>query len=218
MQRGIALTGLALLVSSCGTPLAAPVGLPAPVQAQATQARNSDMPGLLHHVLFFDENGDRQITLSESRHGLERLGIGTLQSTALSLVLNPILGKQAGGGLTTTVSVDGLVRNFKPSTTGIFGAGGRFNAPRFESLFTKNDLNKDGALDSDEIDIMLKLDLADPSLEKRTKVGFDLLLKVAGDRQVTDEDGRELTGISKNRLKSFYDGNLFHDIAARNRR
>lgn len=216
MQRWIALTGIALTLSACGTPMTPAVSLPAPVQAQATTT--GDQPGLLHHVLFFDENGDRQITLSESRHGLERLGIGTLQSAAISLVLNPILGKQASGGFTMTVSVDGLLKNFKPSTTGIFGAGGRFNANRFETLFTKNDLNKDGALDSDEIDLMLKLDLADSSQYKRTKVGFDLLLKVAGDRMVPNDDGRGLKGISKARLKSFYDGNLFYDIAARNRR
>jgi hypothetical protein len=188
------------------------------VQAQARQVRGTNEPGLMHHILFFDEDGDRQITLSESRHGLERLGIGTLQSMAISLVLNPILGKQASGGLTTTVSVDGLLKNFKPATTGIFGAGGRFDAPRFETMFTRNDLNRDGALDADEIDIMLKTDLIDPSLRKRTNVGFDLLLKVASDRLVTDEDGRELQAMSKNRLKSFYDGNLFHDIAAKNRR
>ena len=169
--------------------------------------------GLKHHVLFFDENGDHHVTLAESRHGLEKLGLGRISSTLLPFALNPILGKQASGHYTTNVAVDGLFRNFKPTTTGIFGPGGAFVPERFESLFAKNDRNHDGALDSSEIDTMLKHDLIVPSERSRTKVGFELLLKVAGDRQVVTDKGQKLRAISKDQLKAFYDGDLFYDIA-----
>lgn len=211
MQRWIVSVSLISALTSCGSPSAPPTALQPHAQAAAVE-----QPSLLNHILFFDENGDRQISLGESRRGLERLGIGTLQSTALSLVLNPVLSKQASGNLGTTVSIDGLVKHFKPTTTGIFGPGGRFVPERFESVFAKSDRNRDGSWDADEIHAMLKHDLIDPSLQQRTKVGFDLLLRVAGDQQVTS-NGRKLPALSKQRLVAFYDGSLFYDLAAANR-
>src|SRR4051812_27193984 len=83
-----------------------------PPQGDVYVASGADKPGLAHHVLFFDENGDHQITLAESRHGLEKLGMGTVASAGLALVLNPVLGKQGSGHYTTTVPVDGLFKNF----------------------------------------------------------------------------------------------------------
>ena len=192
---------------------ASPQGGSRPHVGDVYVASGASAPGLAHHVLYFDGNGDHQITLAESRQGLQKLGLGKVASAALALVLNPVLGKQGSGHYTTTVSVDGLFKNFKPTTTGIFGAGGRFDQERFETLFTKNDHNKDGALDSNEIGTMMKHDLIDPSEARRTNVGFQLLLKVAGDRQVVTDNGKKLPAISKDQLKAFYDGDLFYEIA-----
>jgi peroxygenase len=171
---------------------------------------------LQRHVSFFDENGDRVVGVTECTRGLKALGlpVGVAEAVALAIVV-PLSIQTRGSLLAMTIDVENIHKGKHDSDTGILDKRGRFKAKRFEKVFGVHataDRNGDKAITATEIGRMV-------SINRRTLLGsavslaeWQLLLLVAADTEAIEAD-KPVPALSIARIKAFYDGTLFYELA-----
>jgi peroxygenase len=179
------------------------------------RSRSTDTT-LQRHASFFDDNGDRSVDVAKCTRGLKALGLpsGLAEVAALAIVA-PLSIQTRGSLLAMNVDIDNIHKGKHDSDTGILDKRGRFNARRFEKVFGRRstvDRNGDRAFTATELTEMI-------SANRQTLAGtlvataeWRLLLALAADTGVV-ENGQTVRALSVARLRSFYDGTLFYNIA-----
>lgn len=179
-----------------------------PTRTTTAPARPERTP-LQKHVDFFDRDGDHFTTVGETYEGLRALGLGRIASGAAALVINGALSRQTGAPwYSLTLHNDNIAGAKHDSNSKIYGPNGEFVPAKFEEMWAKNDTNGDKALDSAEIDAMIDRNKESTAGRLASKAEFGLLNFLAG--QPGPDGGKVLT---KERMQSFYDGNLFYQVA-----
>lgn len=180
-------------------------------RTKAPRRSNASLSGtrtaLQRHVDFFDSNGDGRITLADTYSGFRRLGIGVTRSAVFGLLINAVLGPMTSKRPTFTVNTSRIHASIHRSDTGVYDAAGRFSKTRFEELFTRHDVDGDGALDEAELAGMFARNRTDLAGHLVSRTEFGLLLELAGEVR----DGRRL--LTRERLHDFYDGSLFYKLS-----
>jgi peroxygenase len=176
---------------------------PAPRSAPNSGSRTA----LQKHVDFFDTDHDGKITLADTYEGLRRLGYGLLQSASFASVINAALGSSTSGGPSLTIDTGRIHAGMHPSDTGVYDSKGRFSEPRFRRLFARYDADGDGAIDADDLRRLFAANRTDLLGHLGSRAEFGLLLDLAGEQR----DGKKV--LTRDRLKRFYNGSLFYEIA-----
>jgi peroxygenase len=164
-----------------------------------------EMTALQRHVSFFDYDGDGYITVTEDYRGLRALGIDPLSAAAFALAINGALGTPTMGYPSLTISLYEIDDGIHGSDTGIYDSDGEVVEENFQRLFDEWDLDGSGGLDPAELAARTidDADLFDLFGITASAAELGLLYAVAA------EDG-ELT---RARMRAFYDGTLFYDLA-----
>lgn len=169
---------------------------------------------LQKHVSFFDQNNDGVIHVSETYKGLRDLHLGRALSAFGSVFINAGLGPSTGEKLSKlTVNVEHIAKAKHDSDTDIFDEKGNFSSAKFDELFEKYDLDKDGGLSKEEFLNFRNRNKETTSGGIASKGEFDLLIKVAGKKE--NIDGKETKVITKEQMADFYNGSLFYKIAGK---
>lgn len=174
---------------------------------------------LQKHVRFFDTNGDRKISMSETYNGFRRLGFGVYDSTKSSTLVNLILGYQLSESVVgwvwnlSAIELDRIHLGKHGSDTGCYDAEGNFVPARLEKMFELYDADKDLALSEPEIQKMLAGNYTDYIGNMGSKAEFGMLMKIAGEER--SSDNVVVRALTKVTLNSFYEGDLFFEIAAK---
>ena len=156
------------------------------------------------------------IDVAECTRGLKALGIplGVAEAAALAIVTPLCL--QTGGSLRSLrIDVDRIQKGKHDSDTGILDKRGRFNSRRFEKMFgafSTVDRNGDKVLTATEITRMVNANRETLLGSLVSLVEWQTLLAVAADTNAI-ENGKAVPALSVARVKSFYDGTLFYEIA-----
>jgi peroxygenase len=165
---------------------------------------------LQKHVDFFDGNGDGKIKLSETYRGLRDLGFGRVSSGTFATLINLGLGRGTGGG-TLTVDVNNIHKGKHPGDSDAFDESGRF-IKKHAQVVEKHDTNGDQRLSYGELWTMIK-GKKEGGAGMVAAAGEWLLLNfLAGEK--SPQTGEK--SIDQASVNQFYDGSLFHEIAARN--
>ncbi len=164
-----------------------------------------EMTPLQKHVSFFDYDGDGYITVAEDYRGLRALGIDPLSASFFAVAINTGLGTPTMGYPSLTISIHDIDDGVHGSDTGIYDSQGRFVEEQFERLFEDWDRNDSGGLDLAELAARAvdDADVGDLFGVTASVAEFGLLFAVAA------EDGE----LSRDRMRAFYDGTLFYDLA-----
>jgi hypothetical protein len=178
---------------------------------------------LQRHGAYFDADNDHKVTLKETTKGLQDMGLSAGNAKIVALITNA--GQALPQKHLTTIDLDAVNAHIDPTTPGAFDAQGNFDTAKFEKMFSY-DGGKTGSLTEAEVGRLID----DSALTKfgkfRTKAGYNLLFKVAADTQkpVLDASGTPVMGkdgkpqvapsLSRERLKSFFTGTVFYDVAA----
>jgi peroxygenase len=176
---------------------------PAPRSAPNSGSRTA----LQKHVDFFDADHDGQITLADTYQGLRRLGLGAMRSAAFAGVINAALGTSTSGAPSLTVDVEHIHSGKHGSDTGVYDRNGRFSLPRFRRLFDRFDVDRDDALDDEELGRLFAGNQTDLAGHLGSRAEFGLLLGLAGQ----DRKGKRV--LTRERLERFYNGSLFYQLA-----
>jgi peroxygenase len=191
--------------------------LPRTIKARS---RSTDTP-LQRHVSFFDDNGDRGVDLAECTRGLKALGlpVGMAEAAALAIVA-PLSIQTRGSLLAMNVDIDNIHKSKHDSDTGILDKRGRFNARRFDRIFGEYSTvnrNVDKGFTATALTRMI-------SANRETLLGtlvstaeWRLLLALAADTEAV-ENGAAVPALSTSRIKSFYVGTLFYELARKHAR
>jgi peroxygenase len=169
--------------------------------------RNRSRTTLQKHVDFFDSDRDGKITYLETYQGLRRRGRGAARSLVFGGVINAALGSSTSGAPSLTVDADNIDAGRHPSDTGVYDARGRFVKRKFDRLFARYDEDRDGALDREELARLFEGNRTDLLGHLGSMAEFGLLLSLAGE----DRRGRKV--LTRERLRRFYDGSLFYQLA-----
>jgi peroxygenase len=162
---------------------------------------------LQKHVDFFDSDRDGKITFLETYQGLRRLGFGAARSVVFGGVINAALGSSTSRTPSLTVDADHINAGKHASDTGVYDQKGHFVQRRFDRLFARYDEDEDGALDREELARLFEGNRTDLLGHLGSMAEFGLLLYLAGE----DQKGRKV--LTRQRLKRFYDGSLFYQLA-----
>ena len=162
---------------------------------------------LQKHVDFFDSDRDGKITFLETYQGLRRLGLGAARSVVFGGVINAALGSSISGTPSLTVDADHIKAGKHASDTGVYDGKGRFVQRSFDRMFDRYDEDRDGALDGEELVRLFEGNRRDLMGHLGSMAEFGLLLHLAGE----DRQGRKV--LTRQRLKRFYDGSLFYQLA-----
>jgi peroxygenase len=181
------------------------------VKGRVKTSTSAPNPGsrttLQKHVDFFDSNHDGKITLLETYQGLRRLGLGAARSAVFGGVINAALGSSTSRAPSLTVDAGRISAGKHPSDTGVYDRQGRFVQRRFDRLFARYDEDRDGALDGEDLARLFRGNQRDLLGHLGSIAEFGLLLSLAGE----DRGGRKV--LTRRRLKRFYDGSLFYQLA-----
>jgi len=163
--------------------------------------------------MFFDRDGDGQITVSETQDGLMALGFGRLRSWVLATAINTGLGRITGAPWYSplTIRVKNIAAGKHGSDTDIYDNRGQFNAQKFEQLFQNYDSNQDGCLSAQEFETFYMRNFEDSGSSTASRFEFGLLLEIAGENRSVY--GYETQVITRETLAKFYDGTLFFQLA-----
>jgi len=91
---------------------------------------------LERHARYFDRDGDGSVSPAQTVRGMTDLGMPRLLAVPLALLINGALGYLTRRRVSFTIAISEIERGKHPFESGVFGDGGRFDAVRFESLFT----------------------------------------------------------------------------------
>ena len=169
--------------------------------------RSRSRTALQKHVDFFDLDRDGRITFLETYQGLRRLGLGAARSAVFGGVINAALGSSTSKTPSLTVDADHIDAGRHASDTGIYDEKGRFVQRSFDRLFARYDEDGDGALDREELARLFEGNRTDLLGHLGSMAEFGLLLSLAGEAR----KGRKV--LTSERLKRFYDGSLFYELA-----
>lgn len=188
--------------------------------------RASGYTSIQRHGAFFDTNFDHRVSLQETRAGLKDMGLNGLTADALTPVINAGLGPltHGGQGLTLmqklkqmfTINLDTLTAKLPSGGNGAFDAAGNFDAAKFDHMMTFDASGQGKSLSREELYAMVDADAQDKAGKFRTKLGFTQLMAFADTTKPVTVDGvtKTVPAISRDRLRSFYDGTLFYRVAA----
>jgi peroxygenase len=179
------------------------------------RSRNTDTP-LQRHLSFFDDDGDRGVGLAECTRGLKALGlpIGVAESAALAIVAGLSL-QTRGSLLAMNIDIENAHKGKHDSDTGILDKRGRLDARRFDKVFGAHstvDRNGDKAFTATELTRMIRANRETLSGFVAAMAEWQLLLMIAADTHAV-EGGHAVPALSIARMKSFYDGTLFYELA-----
>ncbi len=183
-------------------------------KAKAEAAKSEGLTPLQRHAAFFDTNHDGTLKLSETMHGLQRLGLGLFSSAPAALLINAGLGPKTTGKLSLDVSVKNIAAGKHEGDTSVYDAQGQFDHAKFDEMFAKYDGDRDGKLSETEIHAMQNERAKTTFGKIATRGEFGLLMTLAKDGSVVGKDGKKVDTLSRERLQSFYEGTLFYELAA----
>jgi hypothetical protein len=178
---------------------------------------------LQRHGAFFDADNDHKVTIKETAEGLQDLGLSAKKAGRLAPIVN--LGLALPQRNLKTIELDRILAQVDPKTPGAFDGEGNFDAAKFEKMFAF-DGGKTGSLTEAEVGRLIDTSELSKFGKFRTKAGYTLLFELATDTQkpvlnaagqpVLGKDGKPQVApaVSRERLKSFFLGTIFHDIAA----
>jgi hypothetical protein len=182
---------------------------------------------LERHVSYFDPDRDGEISMSQTFRGLRGVGVGSVTSSLLTLLINLFLGYLTHGKPSTSVSVRDIALGKHPYDTGTFNAKGELDEENFAALFTAATASPPfDRLTRDEIRNMIvkRGDPKKPFGELGSVLSnwfsgreIQLLLCVASDCTKTLPSGEELPAISRRTLRRFYTGHLLFLLARHKR-
>ncbi|HWZ91418.1 MAG TPA: caleosin family protein [Polyangiaceae bacterium] len=182
---------------------------------------------LERHVSYFDPDGDGEISMSQTFRGLRGVGVGSVTSGLLTLLINLFLGYLTHGKPSTSVSVRDIALGKHPYDTGTFNAKGELDEENFAALFTAATASPPfDRLTQGEIRNMIvkRGDPKKPFGELGSVLSnwfsgreIQLLLCVASDCTKTLPSGEELPAISRRTLRRFYTGHLLFLLARHKR-
>ncbi len=179
------------------------------------RSRASDTT-LQRHLSFFDDNGDRGVDLAECTRGLKALGLPIGVAEAFALAIVAALSLQTRGSLLAmNVDIESAQKGKHDSDTGILDRRGRFNARRFDKVFGAHstvDRNGDKAFTATELMRMIKSNRETLAGYVAAIAEWQLLLMIAADTHAVEGD-HTVPALSAARMKSFYDGTLFYELA-----
>ena len=164
-----------------------------------------EMSALQRHVSFFDYDADGYISVTDDYRGLRELDIWPGPAWAFALAINGALGTPTMGYPSLTISIFGIDRGMHGSDTGIYDDAGNFVPQEFERLFDEWDKDGSDGLSAPELVARTidEADLGDIFGLTASSAEFGLLFVIAA------EDGE----ISRARMRGFYEGTLFYDLA-----
>jgi len=179
------------------------------------RSRSTDTT-LQRHVSFFDDDGDRGVGVAECARGLRALGlaVGVAEATALAIVA-PLSLQTRGSLLAMNVDVDNVHKGMHDGDTGILDKRGRFDARRFEKVFGARsavDRNGDKAFTAIDLTRMINANRETLAGYVAAMAEWQLLLLLAADTRAIVA-GVTVPALSVTRIKSFYDGTLFYELA-----
>jgi len=171
---------------------------------------------LQRHVSFFDDNGDRTVDVAECTRGLKALGLpfGVAEIAALAIVA-PLSIQTRGTFQGLSIDIENIQKGKHDSDTGILDKRGRFNARRFEKVFgaySTVDRNGDKAFTASELTKMIVANRETLLGSLVSMVEWQTLLLLAADTKAV-EGGKSVPALSVGRVKAFYDGTLFYQLA-----
>ena len=185
-----------------------------------------DTSGFNAHLLFFDRNADRHISLFETHTGLEQIGLGRLIALPATVMihlgiagLSVIRGDDLQNPLSLSIPAVGLLRH---PDTALVDKGARFDSERVDKVFATYGRQHAGeALTFGEIAAMAAERLVQsptglmdvlllPSGAAGTAIEWSALFWLAGE----ELQGRRI--LSKRAVLRFYtDPEFFFDVAKR---
>ena len=182
---------------------------------------------LERHVSYFDTDGDGQITMAQTFRGLRGIGVGTVISLLLTLLINSFLGYLTHGKPSLSISVRDIARGKHPYDTGSFNERGERDEQAFEALFSAPTAHAPfDRLTQGEIRTMIvkRGDPKKPFGELGSVLSnwfsgreIQLLLCVASDCKKALPSGELEPAISRRTLHRFYTGHLLFLLARRRR-
>jgi peroxygenase len=180
---------------------------------QAAQAQELPAPSALQkHVMFFDVNQDGIITVEETATRLQSLGFGRIKAWSAAITIHNGLARSTSGKTFGTDIVVANIHHSKHSSdSGVFGAQGEFVPEAFERMFERFDTDRSGGLDEGEIDRMTDANYQRLGGHLVSKFEFTALLGLAA-----DAGGADSPALSRRRMREFYDGTLFFEVATGN--
>ena len=179
---------------------------------QTAQAQELPAPSALQkHVMFFDVNQDGIITVEETATRLQQLGFGRIKAWSAAFAIHDVLAHSTSGKMFALDIVVANIHHAKHSSdSGAFGAQGEFVPGAFERMFERFDINRSGSLDKTELDRMADANYQHLGGHLVSKIEFTALLGLAD-----DAGGANDPALSRRRMREFYDGSLFSEIATR---
>lgn len=187
-------------------------------KAAEPKARDGAAPAkspspLQRHVLFFDDNGDGKIKWSETRKGLESLGVSKWTSWAQAAFINLGLSRQVNGSLGFTLDVSTIHKGKHEADTGVYDKDGQYVQEKFDRVKTF-DKDNSGALTWAEFKDLMKANGRNFFGRVAAFGEFSLLSKLGADRTEVHA-GKKVTAVSLDRMRQLYDGTLFYHIAGK---
>jgi hypothetical protein len=191
-------------------------GAPRPAPASAPAAAPPADSALERHAAFFDPKGTHRITCAQTYDGMKRLGVPFVLRVVLTPIINGFLGLLTGSP-PFVIEIDRIETGKHPFDSGTFDDAGNFDANAFAVLFPPGR----EAISAAEMDQVIT-DRGDRKPEMGKIAGFlghlfskaevAVLFYVASDTKKT-ESGKQVRAMTRGRLKAFYDGTLFQQIA-----
>uniref|UniRef100_A0A7N0TGW6 Uncharacterized protein n=1 Tax=Kalanchoe fedtschenkoi TaxID=63787 RepID=A0A7N0TGW6_KALFE len=165
---------------------------------------------LKEHVEFFDQNHDGILYISETVEGFKQLGIGAAESLASATAIHTALSAKTRPGQPFDKDFPIIIENIKlakhTSDSGVYDDEGRFVPEKFEAIFTNHAHIKPDALNSDEVDELLK--------SNRKAGDFKNWLAAEGEWKLLYKLGKDADGfLSKENIRNVYDGSFFYQLA-----
>ena len=190
---------------------------PTPDPERLLPVRNGAAPKnptpLQKHVMFFDGDNDGKITYTETKKGLESIGLSKWFSWAAAAFINAGLASNTEKGAKITIDVANIKGAKHEGDTGAYDANGDFVSEKYNRILGF-DSNKSGSLTWAELEKMIEAN-GKSWLGRLAATGeFKLLVSLAADKSEV-ENGKTVQTISFDRLKQLYDGTLFYTLAGK---
>ena len=175
-----------------------------PIDGELTWWADLDAGPAKHYLVAWDyvePVGKRgfQIHDQQNRRGSGRAWDSSLAEArsgiGVEVLDRPGIGVPVGSAVLSAVGPDAASRN------------GRFSLPRFRRLFDRFDIDRDDALDGEDLARLFAGKKTDLIGHLGSKAEFGLLFGLAGQ----ERNGKRV--LTRDRLKRFYNGSLFYQLA-----